>query len=138
MKNLLIAICTIMCTTLFAQQVASVDEGVFEFETEIIDYGKIEQNTNGSRLFTFKNVGNSAIIITNVKASCGCTVATKPNKPILPGETAEIGVNYATGRMGSFSKSITITSNASEKTKVLRIKGNVLAENSQILSSTTN
>lgn len=135
MKNLLIAICIMMGTTLFAQEVATNDEGVFKFETEIINYGNIQQNADGNRLFTFKNIGDSAIIITNVKASCGCTVATKPNKPILPGETAEIGVNYTTSRIGTFSKSITITSNASEKTKVLRIKGNILDANHQDLSS---
>lgn len=135
MKNLLIAICITMGTTLFAQEVATNDEGVFKFETEIINYGNIQKNSDGNRLFTFKNIGNSAIIITNVKASCGCTVATKPNKPILPGETAEIGVSYSTSRIGSFSKTITITSNASETNKVLRINGNVLDANSQIVSA---
>ncbi len=100
--------------------------GVFEFETETIDYGTINQNTNGERSFTFKNTGNSPIIISKVKASCGCTVASKPEQPIMPGETGVINVKYATNRVGSFSKNITVTSNASESNKVIRIKGNIL------------
>ena len=44
----------------------------------------------------------------------------------MPGETGEIGVKYATDRVGRFSKTITLTSNASESKKVIRIKGEVL------------
>jgi len=104
----------------------NTNAGILEFDTEIIDYGTIAQNTDGKRTFKFKNTGNAPIIISKVKASCGCTVATKPNQPIMPGETAEIGVKYATNRIGAFSKSITITSNAKEPIKVVRIKGKIL------------
>ena len=100
--------------------------GIFKFESETVDYGTIEHNSEPNRVFKFKNVGKAPIIIARAKGSCGCTVPTVPKKPIMPGETAEIGVKYATNRVGSFSKSITLYSNASEKTKVIRIKGKVL------------
>ena len=45
----------------------------------------------------------------------------------------EIKVKYATNRIGAFSKTVTITSNASEETKVLRIKGRVLKSDSEDL-----
>ena len=99
---------------------------VFEFETDVIDYGKIELNADGVRVFKFKNVGKSPLIIDNIKSSCGCTVPKKPTEPILPGDSGEIEVKYATNRPGGFSKSITVKSNASEPTKMLRIKGIVL------------
>lgn len=99
---------------------------VFDFESEVIDYGEIAANSDGNRVFKFKNVGKSPLIISQVKGSCGCTVPTKPEKPIMPGETGEIKVKYATNRIGPFSKTVTITSNAYEDTKVLRIKGRVL------------
>ncbi len=99
--------------------------GEFTFESEIIDYGTIAQNSDGHRTFTFTNTGSKPIIISNVKTSCGCTLASKPNKPIMPGETAQIGVKYATNRIGSFSKTITVTSNAKEKVKRLKIKGRI-------------
>ncbi len=105
---------------------ADPNAGVFKFDSEVIDYGTIQQNADGKREFTFTNVGKSPIIISRAKGSCGCTVPTWPKKPIMPGETAKIGVKYATSRVGAFSKSITLYSNASEKTKVIRVKGKVV------------
>jgi hypothetical protein len=51
---------------------------VFEFENEVIDYGEIAVNSDGNRVFKFKNIGKAPLIISNVKGSCGCTVPTKP------------------------------------------------------------
>ncbi len=118
----------LFCTALFAQEATQEKKGVFEFESSVIDYGTIAHNADGVRAFKFKNVGNAPIVITNVKGSCGCTVPTKPDGAIMPGETAEIGVKYATDRVGAFSKTVTVTSNASEPTVVLKIKGTVLAD----------
>lgn len=99
---------------------------VFKFEKEVIDYGTVKLNSDGVRVFKFSNVGKSPLVIKNIKSSCGCTVPTKPTEPIMPGKTGKISVKYATNRPGGFSKSITIFSNASQKVKVLRIKGIVI------------
>ena len=98
----------------------------FKFDSEVIDYGDVAKGSDGSRVFKFKNVGKSPLIISNIKSSCGCTVPEKPEKPIMPGETAEIKVKYDTNRAGPFSKSITIASNAFEESKTLTIKGRVM------------
>ncbi|HCE56196.1 MAG TPA: hypothetical protein DER05_14850, partial [Lutibacter sp.] len=81
---------------------------VFEFVTEVIDYGKIALNADGVRTFKFKNVGKSPLVINDIKSSCGCTVPKKPEGPIMPGDSGEIEVKYATNRPGGFSKSITV------------------------------
>lgn len=99
---------------------------VFEFENKVIDYGDIAANSDGNRIFKFKNIGKSPLIISSVKGSCGCTVPTKPEEPIMPGESGEIKVKYATNRIGPFSKQVTIMSNAYESKVILRIKGRVL------------
>lgn len=99
---------------------------VFQFEEEVIDYGKIEQNADGNRVFKFTNSGKTPLIISKAQGSCGCTVPTYDKAPILPGESGEIKVKYATNRVGRFSKTVTLTSNASEPKKILRIKGEVL------------
>ena len=106
------------------------DAPVFKFEKEVIDYGEIEQNSDGKRIFEFTNTGKSPLIINAVRSSCGCTVPKRPEEPIMPGEKGTIEVVYATQRVGPFSKSITILSNASEPTKVISIKGNVKKESS--------
>lgn len=126
-RNAFVILSIFLGTSLMAQDKNATEKGVFQFETEVIDYGKINQNSDGVRAFKFINVGKSPIVITDVKGSCGCTVPTKPEGAIMPGESAEIGVKYATDRIGAFSKTVTVTSNASEGTIILNIKGEVLA-----------
>ena len=99
------------------------------FETETIDYGTIEHNADGQREFVFTNNGNKPLIISNTQGSCGCTVPTTPKEPIAPGAKGIIGVKYATDRIGAFTKTVTVTSNAEgQATKVLTIKGTVLPD----------
>jgi hypothetical protein len=97
----------------------------FQFEKETIDYGKVQKNANGVRAFVFKNTGDQPIIIKNIQSSCGCTVAERPKKPIMPNEKGTIKVSYDTKKIGGFSKVITIFSNAKTPRKQLRIKGYV-------------
>ena len=119
--------CLFISSALYAQETSTTDKvGKFDFETDVIDYGKIPQNADGVRVFKFTNVGDAPIVITNAKGSCGCTVPTYSKDVIEPGQTGEISVKYATNRIGVFTKTVTLTSNASEPAKVLRIKGEVL------------
>jgi len=98
-----------------------------EFEKEVHDYGKIEQNANGECEFVFTNTGTEPLVITKAKGSCGCTVPVWPKEPIAPGASSSIKVKYATNRIGLINKTVTITSNASNApNKVIRIKGEVL------------
>lgn len=117
-------------TIAFAQDattnVESASGAELSFETEVIDYGTISQNADGVRMFKFKNTGTAPLIISNAKGSCGCTVPSWPKQPINPGESGEIKVKYATNRLGPINKSVTVTSNSSKPTTVLRIKGNVI------------
>lgn len=98
------------------------------FTNEVIDYGTISQNADGKREFVFTNNGNSPLVITNAQGSCGCTVPSSPKEPIAPGAKGVIGVKYDTNRVGAFTKTVTISSNASgQPTKVLTIKGTIVA-----------
>ncbi|WP_366186698.1 DUF1573 domain-containing protein [Flavobacterium ovatum] len=106
-----------------------VDGAGLVFENETIDYGTIAHNADGNRQFVFTNNGNKPLIITNTQGSCGCTVPTTPKEPIAPGAKGVIGVKYATDRVGPFTKTVTVTSNAEgQATKTLTIKGTVLAD----------
>jgi hypothetical protein len=99
------------------------------FENETIDYGTLPHNADGKREFVFVNNGNKPLIITNATGSCGCTVPSFPKEPILPGAKAVIGVKYATDRVGAFTKTVTITSNAKgSESKTLTIKGTILGD----------
>ena len=110
-------------------KVAKVQGAGMVFENETIDYGSIAHNADGNRQFVFVNNGTKPLIITNTQGSCGCTVPTTPKEPIAPGAKGIIGVKYATDRVGAFTKTVTVTSNAEgQPTKGLTIKGTVLPD----------
>jgi hypothetical protein len=97
------------------------------FEKTEIDYGKAAQGSEPLRVFTFKNTGTEPLIISNAQGSCGCTVPTYPKEPIMPGQSSKIEVRYDTQRVGGFTKSVTLTTNEASSTRVLTIKGEILA-----------
>ncbi len=99
-----------------------------KWEATTVDYGTINQGDKGSREFELTNTGNAPLIISNATGSCGCPVPVWPKEPILPGQKSTIKVHYDTNRLGSFTKTVTVVSNAANNTDVLQIKGNVLAK----------
>lgn len=107
--------------------IVNANAAVMTLESDVIDYGTIEQGADGVREFKFKNTGKEPLIISNATGSCGCTVPTWSKEPILPGKSGVVGVKYDTKRLGAINKTITVTSNATEASKVLRIKGNIVA-----------
>ncbi|MFT5762561.1 MAG: hypothetical protein ACI8WA_001691 [Polaribacter sp.] len=119
----LLFLLTFTSVTGFSQNTTSPE---FKFATELINYGKVVQNSNGLRVFEFTNIGKSPLIITDIKTSCDCTVPKKPLEPIMPGEKGQITVSYDTSKIGGFSKQITIFSNAKTERKSIRIKGFVV------------
>jgi len=100
-----------------------------KFETEVIDLGTFMQYDDPSSQceFIFTNTGKEPLIISKAKGSCGCTVPEWPKEPIMSGETGLIKVNYDEKRIGSFNKSITITSNAKNSPQIIKIKGKIIA-----------
>lgn len=105
---------------------APAKAAVITFEKLVVDYGTIEHNANGVREFKFKNTGNDDLIISECGQSCGCTTPDCPKGAYAPGETGIIKVKYATDRVGSFMKTVTVSSNATNSSVVLTIKGEVL------------
>lgn len=96
------------------------------FDKTVHDYGTVPYKGDGSCEFKFTNTGKEPLILTNVRSSCGCTVPKWPREPVLPGQSDVIKVEYKTNRIGRINKTITVQSNASNNTVVLRIKGQVL------------
>ena len=134
MKKLLLSLALVTgFTVVNAQNVIAVDAPkteestnvTIDFVSKVVDYGTIEHNSDGARKFVFTNNGTEPLLIKNAKGSCGCTVPTWPREAIAPGATAEIGVKYATNRVGKFTKTITLTTNASTKPVILTVKGEV-------------
>ena len=98
------------------------------FETTTHDYGTIVQGSDGTCTFNFTNKGKAPIVLNDVKASCGCTVPEWTRTPVAPKGKGSIKVTYNTGNVGTFTKSITVNSNAINSPVVLIIKGIVTAK----------
>jgi hypothetical protein len=102
------------------------------FAEESYTFGELPEGPQATHEFKFSNTGKEPLILSNVRASCGCTTPSWPKDAILPGKDAVILVTYNTqGRVGPFTKSITITSNAATGKKVIYIKGQVIKSDPQ-------
>ncbi len=98
------------------------------FKTTTIEYVNVPYGADTTFTFTFKNTGKEPIIVSNVQTSCGCTKAKSPEAPVAPKKSADIAVKFDTKRVGSHTKTITVTTNVSEPI-ILTIKVTVLPEN---------
>ena len=135
MKKLILPAVMLLSLTLAgnlkAQQAAPAPNptaAVVTFQRDTIDYGTIPHNADGYRAFKFTNTGKEPLMIRETHGSCGCTVPTAPKEPIQPGQSSEIKVHYATDRVGQFTKTVTVTSNAANSPQILVIRGNVLPD----------
>ncbi|TRW22756.1 DUF1573 domain-containing protein [Flavobacterium zepuense] len=108
------------------------------FKEDTFSFGDIEKGKPVSHEFTFKNTSKQTILITNVKASCGCTATNYTKTPIKPGESGNVTATYNAANPGSFNKSITVTANDTELNKVLTIKGKVIAPETAPVPATQN
>lgn len=111
-----------------ALQVA-LAQGKLNFVKESHDFGEVPEGKIATHEFEFVNTGNQPIVISNVQASCGCTTPFWTKEPVMPGKKGSIKASFnSSGRPGNFSKSITVTSNAAEPTKVLKFNGTVVGK----------
>lgn len=99
----------------------------FSFEEIEHDFGKIIQGEKVTYAFKFTNTGGSALIISKVSTSCGCTVSKYPKTPVKPGKTDYIEVTFDSKRKKGFqNKSITIMANTQPNKTTLRVKTQVV------------
>jgi len=129
MKRIKILLIFFLLPVFGFEQFVSAQKGAPEitFEKMIYDYGTIEKNSDGTCEFIFKNTGKSPLILTNCKSTCGCTVPKCPQQPVMKGEKKKIVIKYNTKRIGSFTKTIIVYSNAKNSPSKLTIKGKVVS-----------
>ena len=76
------------------------------------DMGKIKEGEVIDVAFRFKNSGNKNLVITDVSASCGCTVPEKPSEPYAPGQEGVIRAKFnSANKQGVNNKNIFVTAN---------------------------
>ncbi len=95
----------------------------------VYDFGKVAEGEIVEFSYRFKNTGTNPLVVTNVAASCGCTVADKPEAPVKPGEIGFIKVKFNSDkRPGQAHKTVTVSSNANPTFPELLLKGEVIGK----------
>ena len=115
----------VMAQTTPATQLKADD--VAKFNTEKHDFGKIKQGVPVTYFFEITNISDKPLVVENASASCGCTIPEKPEKPINPGATAKIKVQYNAAAVQPFNKDVYIKLAGIDQQKVLHISGEVVA-----------
>ena len=115
--------------TVSIENVISEGGPIFEFSNVVWDFGEIKQGESVDHVFRFINTGSEPLIISNAKGSCGCTVPDWPKEPILPNSVGEIAVQFNSGeKKGRQNKTVTLTTNCTPNTTILRVVGNILID----------
>jgi len=98
------------------------------FNETLFDFGDVEREVELKYAFKFENQGKGILIISNVKASCGCTGVILDNKKNFEeGGTGEIKIVFNTqGKYGTQIKTVSVYSNDPVRPNiVLTIKCNI-------------
>lgn len=96
------------------------------WKAETVDVGQIPQGTPKAIVYEFKNTGKTAVVITNVQGSCGCTATDYTKEPIQAGKSGKVTATYNAANKGGFTKTVTVTTSAETTPKVLTLKGTVI------------
>lgn len=95
----------------------------------VYDFGQVKEGELVEYSYRFRNTGDKPLVISSAKASCGCTVPEKPEKPVLPGEIGLIKVKFdSNNRPGQAEKTITVFSNADPAFPPLILQGEVIGK----------
>lgn len=111
MRRFLHPACVIilLAVSLFAQ---NMNAPSISFDTQTKEFGKILEGEKLKHVFRFVNKGTQTLQVQSVLASCGCTSTLLSNKSLKAGQEGQIEVVVDTsGRAGSLSKTVTVTSN---------------------------
>lgn len=100
-----------------------------KFDKVSHDFGDMQKGEEAVAVFSVINQGQAPLIIENITASCGCTVAKWSKDPILPQDTTQIRISYNSNIVGEIKRSVVVKTNDKHKTRtLLTITGNVLYE----------
>jgi hypothetical protein len=107
------------------QRIEAASVTSMTIDKEIHDFGKVKEGVENHCTFTVTNTGNKPLVLSDVKASCGCTTPSKPEGPIAPGKSDKIEVGFKPNGKGVSEKTITITANTEPRITVVRVKADV-------------
>ncbi|MBN2431896.1 MAG: DUF1573 domain-containing protein [Acidobacteria bacterium] len=101
-----------------------------EFDQTFIDLGSFTIGATREFSFHFRNQGGSPLEITDIKATCGCTVTRLSDTRILPGGGADLHVTYTAPNQREIAfKYLFVHSNDPDNPKVkLTVRAEVVTD----------
>lgn len=102
------------------------DVAKMTFVETTYEFGEVLEGDIVEHTFKFTNTGTQALLISNARSTCGCTVPQWPKNPILPGEEGEISVKFNTANKKSRqTKPVNITANTYPAMNTVYLRGTV-------------
>lgn len=94
------------------------------FDSKEFDFGKVKEGTTVKHAFRFTNTGQTPLLITDVRTTCGCTIPTWNKNPIAPGSSDVLNVAFDTKqKLNEQVKKITLLANTYPSETVLILRG---------------
>ena len=121
MKKIIFSMMLMLVCALSANAQAEI-----KFDKLTYDFGTFsEKEPVQKTTFTFTNIGDKPLIINQAIASCGCTIPSYTQQPIMPGKKGTFSITYnGKGKFpGHFKKTITIRTNGKVEMTRLYIEG---------------
>ncbi|MGV8139578.1 MAG: DUF1573 domain-containing protein [Mangrovibacterium sp.] len=116
--------CLLFLLTACSTPATRNDAGI-RFNEQEHDFGSLAYKKAVEYQFEFTNPGETPLVITDVKTSCGCTAARWTGTPVKTGKSGMINIGYDAEFPGIFSKEISVRYNGPDSPVVLKIKGEV-------------
>jgi hypothetical protein len=94
----------------------------------VFNAGKVALGEVIKAKFKVENTGDYALVLSDVKGSCSCTVADWTKDPIAPGERGivEAQVNTESFSPGKISRSIRILSNTEPNLTIVNVEATII------------
>ncbi len=100
------------------------DVAKMTFEKDSYNFGSIDEGEIVEYTFQFTNTGKVPLVITNARATCGCTIPSWPEEAIEPGDGGKIDVRFdSKNKRQGQSVPITITANTYPSTTKIFLNG---------------
>lgn len=104
----------------------TVNVAKMSFAETTFNFGQVQEGAVVRHTYRFTNTGKVALVISDARSTCGCTVPTWPTAPIEPGASGEIQVEFNTkNKQHEQKKPITITANTYPARTVVHLEGYV-------------
>lgn len=105
----------------------SVNYAFIKFETKTFNLDTVKTNSTTQKSFKYVNTGKIPLIIKDIKSSCGCTVVSFSQKPVMPEKSNKIKFSYTAPKKAvTINKYLIVLTNTYERNYMLRIKGVVV------------